>query len=230
MKSTDQIKELARQHVAAGLAPNIDDAISRVVSERPDLYRKSLEEKDDDHEFPEELKAALATLSADERAEVERKATEIFLKGQKCTQADSLIMAIQQTPGVHLKCSSAAPVRKDTMEKIRKMREANESNGLPAWMKLKEIASSYHSNAVANDIDDAWCKACEDYPELFQEWQDSQPKANQGSSGKQVHASDFEGKAKALVSAGHAKDIDDAYGMVAASDPAAYSEYLKTLS
>lgn len=63
------------------------------------------------------------------------------------------------------------------------------------------------------------------------------PKLNQGldkpivmgADGKPVQASDFEGKAKALVTAGDAKTLDEALGLVAASDPAAYSEYLKTL-
>lgn len=50
-----------------------------------------------------------------------------------------------------------------------------------------------------------------------------------GADGKPVQASDFEGKAKALVTAGQAKTIDEAFGLVAASDPGAYSAYLKTL-
>lgn len=49
------------------------------------------------------------------------------------------------------------------------------------------------------------------------------------ADGTRVQASDFEGKAKALVTAGQAKSIDEAYSLVVASDPAAYSEYLKTL-
>lgn len=63
------------------------------------------------------------------------------------------------------------------------------------------------------------------------------PKLNQGldkpvvmaADGKPVQASGFEAKAQALVTAGQAKDIDEAYSLVAASDPSAYSEYLKTL-
>ena len=46
---------------------------------------------------------------------------------------------------------------------------------------------------------------------------------------KPIQASDFEGKARALVTAGSAKDIDEAFGHVAAADPAAYSEYLRAL-
>lgn len=63
------------------------------------------------------------------------------------------------------------------------------------------------------------------------------PKLNQGldklivtaGNGGHVQASDFEGKAQALVTAGNAKTLDEAFGVVAAADPAAYSEYLKTL-
>lgn len=63
------------------------------------------------------------------------------------------------------------------------------------------------------------------------------PKLNQGldkplvmgTDGKPVQASDFEGKAKALVTAGNAKTLDDAFGIVAAADPSAYADYLKTI-
>ena len=63
------------------------------------------------------------------------------------------------------------------------------------------------------------------------------PKLNEGlekpivmaADGKQIQASDFEGKAAALVKAGNAASIDEAFGIVAASDPTAYGEYLATL-
>lgn len=63
------------------------------------------------------------------------------------------------------------------------------------------------------------------------------PKLNQGldkpiilsTDGKPVQASDFEGKAKAIVAAGDATSLDEAFGIVAASDPASYSGYLATL-
>ena len=50
-----------------------------------------------------------------------------------------------------------------------------------------------------------------------------------GADGKVVQASDFEGKAKALISAGQAKTLDEALGLVAASDPTAYAAYLGTI-
>lgn len=50
------------------------------------------------------------------------------------------------------------------------------------------------------------------------------------ANGQPVQASDFEGKAKALVTAGSAKNIDEAFSLVMASDPAAYQAYLTTLS
>jgi hypothetical protein len=63
------------------------------------------------------------------------------------------------------------------------------------------------------------------------------PKLNQGldkpivmgADGKPVQAADFEGKAKALVTAGSAKTLNEAFGLVAAADPTAYSAYLSTL-
>ena len=44
-----------------------------------------------------------------------------------------------------------------------------------------------------------------------------------------VGASDFESKARALVTAGQASSIDEAFGLVAAADPTAYTAYLATL-
>lgn len=63
------------------------------------------------------------------------------------------------------------------------------------------------------------------------------PKQNDGlgksvvvaGADKAVAASDFEGKARALVTAGQAKTLDEAIGLVAASDPTAYTNYLATL-
>lgn len=63
------------------------------------------------------------------------------------------------------------------------------------------------------------------------------PKLNQGldkaivmgSDGKPVQGTGFEAKAQALVTAGDAKTLDDAFATVAASDPSGYSDYLATL-
>lgn len=64
------------------------------------------------------------------------------------------------------------------------------------------------------------------------------PKLNQGldkavvlaADGKTVLSGSFEAKAKALVTAGDAKTLDEAIELVAASDPTAYSGYLKSIS
>jgi phage I-like protein len=64
------------------------------------------------------------------------------------------------------------------------------------------------------------------------------PKQNEGlgksivvaGADKSAAATGFEAKARALVTAGEAKTLDDAIGLVAASDPTAYTEYLATLS
>lgn len=57
----------------------------------------------------------------------------------------------------------------------------------------------------------------------------SKPIINAGAA-KPGDASGFEVKAKALVTAGDAKTIDEAFSIVAAADPASYADYLKTLS
>lgn len=52
---------------------------------------------------------------------------------------------------------------------------------------------------------------------------------NASSAGGQSQASGFESKAQSLVTAGQAKTIDEALSIVAAADPASYSEYLKSI-
>lgn len=49
------------------------------------------------------------------------------------------------------------------------------------------------------------------------------------ADGQGEKGSNFETKAKALVTAGQASDIDQAYEIVAANDPEAYGEYMKSL-
>ena len=49
------------------------------------------------------------------------------------------------------------------------------------------------------------------------------------AGGHQVVAGSFEAKAQALVTAGQAKTVDEALSLVAAADPASYSEYLKSI-
>jgi len=51
---------------------------------------------------------------------------------------------------------------------------------------------------------------------------------NAGASKKEP-ATGFEGKAAALVTAGQAKTLDEAFCIVAAADPSAYSDYLKSV-
>lgn len=66
--------------------------------------------------------------------------------------------------------------------------------------------------------------------EMLPKGKDVTTKIIAGSGTEQPVVTDFEGRAKQLVTAGQASNLDDALGMVASEDPAAYSTYLATLS
>lgn len=225
--ATAQLEEIARDRVACGHAQTFDDGLTQAVDANPGLYQQSLTEgvKAFD-QMPNEIRAALAALEPGERADVEKMARRIYLVEGANTEADAVMMAIQRTPAVHVKCANAQPVRSDTMKQIEEMRKRLEESTNGPHRKLKAIASGYLSNGIASNEDEAWLRAVEDNPQLFQEWQDLLPKP---SGVKAADATSFEGKAHALVAAGHARNLDEALERVAVSDPAAYSEYLKTL-
>jgi len=100
MKEYQKIEAKAQQLVTAGAAANIDEAIDQVVSEDPELYRKSLEEGAG-ATLSEEVTAALAKLSEEDRAEIERKAMALYLGGKVATENDSYVQAMLQTPSAH---------------------------------------------------------------------------------------------------------------------------------
>lgn len=225
--ATAQLEEIARDRVACGYAQTFDDGLIQAVDANPELYRQSMTEGVKAFgQMPKEIQAALAVLEPGERAEVEKLASRIYLVEGASTEADSLMLAIQRTPSVHLKCANADPVRAETRKMIDEMRNRLKEDGGAPHAKLRSIADGYRSNGMAGSDDEAWVMAVENNPQLFQAWQDSQPKP---SDVKAAESTGFEGKARALVTAGEARDIDEAFELVAASDPKAYSEYLKTL-
>jgi len=93
--------------------------------------------------------------------------------------------------------------------------------------EFQRIADEIYLKGEAKSEADAMVTAIQRNPDLFSGGKE--PAADEDADGKPVKTSDFEAKAKALVTAGDAKDIDEAFGIVAATDPTAYSAYLKTL-
>lgn len=132
---------------------------------------------------------------------------------------------------------------KTANEALTKKVEASDAEALKA---RKERADTLVKAAVADgripvkdtDKQDKFRAKIEAGDTFAEEILAQLPKQNQGlgtgvvtrTGGQVVQASDFEGKAQALVTAGQAKTLDDAIGLVAASDPTAYSAYLSTLS
>lgn len=107
MKAYQKIEAKAQQLVTAGSAANLDEAIAQVVSEDPELYRESLKEGAG-ATLSEEVTAALAKLSEDERAEIERKATALYLGGKVASETDSYVQAFMETPSAHRKIMETA--------------------------------------------------------------------------------------------------------------------------
>ena len=96
------------------------------------------------------------------------------------------------------------------------------------WASELFPENSFIASGKTDDRVTARLMAYEKRPDLYQQWQDDQKQSHKKSDAP-VKASDFEGKAKALVTAGQAKTFDEALGLVAASDPSAYTAYLSTL-
>lgn len=168
--------------------------------------------------------AALAISAAAENAETEavNKITamqgDVTSKQKRIAELECELADLKKAKDdAEAKCAEAAKLRADTIVK------AAVADGR-ILAKDTEKQDKFRAKIEAGDT-------------FAEEILAQLPKLNQGldkpvvlaADGKQVQASDFEAKAKALVTAGDAKDIDEAFGIVAATDPTAYSAYLKTL-
>ena len=175
--------------------------------------------------------------------ELEKRAGQLVASGQATTFEDGMVQAAEADNALYLAACASPVIRQDTKEKLKQMREQSQPN---ANEQLFEIASGFRKSGKAKDDDEAHLMACESRPDLYQQLEDAKeanmkkcnPVPKKDSTvepafsawrSRLIFSSDFEGKARALVTAGDAKDIDEAFGLVAAADPAAYSAYLKTL-
>lgn len=146
---------------------------------------------------------------------LESIAESLVSAGNASNFDEAIAIAVQKNPELY-KVSCAEKIRPASQVEIDEMTKDLEPSALK---ELKRIADAKYLKGEAKSEADAMVFAIQSNPQLFK----------QKHKGASVKASDFEGKAKALVTAGDAKDIDEAFSIVAASDPSAYSEYLRTL-
>lgn len=173
----------------------------------------------------EEREKAEAKEADEANKELEKRAKQLVASGTASSMEDGLIQAMHADSALYVAASrstidTSENVRKETLEQLRDWRKATQPSG---WSKLFDDSLEIRRKAPTISEDEAFLRACEQDPIEFQRWKDSIPK------GSAVAASDFEGKARALVTAGQASSIEEAFGLIAASDSSAYSDYLKAL-
>lgn len=179
----------------------------------------------------EEREKAEALEAEEANKELEKRATQRVTSGQAASFEEGMIQAAQADSALYLTSCAAPAIRADTKEKLKQLREASKPS---AHEQLFEIASAFLKSGKAKDDDQAHLMACESRPDLFEQLEDAKAAAMKRSDpppqkSATVGASDFEAKARNLVTAGQARSIDEAFGMVAASDSSAYSDYLASL-
>jgi phage I-like protein len=185
-----------------------------------------------DAKMREKDREAKATEDADAaEKELEKRARQHVASGEAASLEAGLIMAAQADGALYLTACAAPAIREETKEKLARLREASKPN---AHEQLFEIASAFLKSGKAKDDDEAHLMACESRPDLFEQLEDAKEAAMKKSNpdpkkSATVGASDFEAKARNLVTAGTAATLNEALGLVAASDPSAYTTYLASL-
>lgn len=165
---------------------------------------------------------------------IEAKARQLVESGQAVDLDQGIVIAIDRNPDLYRAAICADPVRKETLLQIEKMKDAGKESPLD---QLQALKNEIYLKGEAPNSTDAFVKAATRRPDLYQAWQDEMGDRieewmedfSQGPSQHAVSASAFEAKAHALVTAGEAANVDEAFALVAASDPASYSAYLNTL-
>jgi hypothetical protein len=167
-------------------------------------------------------------------AQIEAAAERLVVAGDVDDLNEAIGIVVARNPDLY-RASCSEPIRPETLREIESMVEHLEPT---AWEELRRLTDEIYLKGEATSEADAWVFAIQRNPLLFQQWRDDQKEyfkechKDFGKSAGTVSAgnSSVESKARALVSAGQAKDMDEAIGLVCASDPTAYSEYLKTLA
>lgn len=168
--------------------------------------------------------AALAISAAAENAETEAVNKIEAIKTENATVKASLATVEKERDELKTKVAAAeseiAKVRKDRADSLVK---AAVADGRIA-PKDDEMQTKFRTKIEAGDTfaEEILAKLPKSGAGL------DKPIVN-GAQGVQAAATGFEAKAESLVKAGQAKTIDEAFTLVAASEPALYADYLKSL-
>ncbi|MDP3850376.1 MAG: phage protease [Luteolibacter sp.] len=168
--------------------------------------------------------------------QIEARAQRMVSAGEAGDIDEAIGRVVASDPALY-RVSCGEKIRPEIAAEIQEMLKAMEPT---AREKLQAIADEIYLKGEAQSETDAMVKAVQMNPLLYQNKVDEQEEiARKAFTGKaapsksspgKVAAGYFEARAQTLVSAGDAKDIDEAYGLVAAADPEAYSAYLKSLA
>ncbi|MEM1085940.1 MAG: phage protease [Verrucomicrobiota bacterium] len=170
--------------------------------------------------------AALAISASAENAEADAVKAIEQLKSDKKTVDAKLAETEQERDDLKEKVKTIeAKQAEDRKERAKTLVEAAQADGRIA-PKDEETAKDFREKIEAGDsfAEKMLSKLPKQHEGL------EKPIIKAGSGGKVSDAHDFEKKAQGLVEAKQAPDIDTAFGMLADSDPEAYSGYLATLS
>lgn len=165
---------------------------------------------------------------------IEAAARHLVASGQAATYNDGVTMAVNRNPELYQAVMCADPIKKDALLATA---EKKEGEKVSAKQQLERLRDEIYLKGEKPTEVDAMVEAAMRRPDLYQQWVDLEGEDVESqmkeltlpSSMRNAGASDFEGKAKQLVSSGQAKTLDEAFGQVAAADPTAYSSYLSTL-
>lgn len=173
----------------------------------------------------EEREKAEAKEAEEAGKELEKRASQLVASGQAASFEAGMVQAAEADNALYAAAANGRG-RKDTLKDIEQMREAGKPS---ARMQLDQIADEIYLKGEVSNETDAKVLAIQRNPELYQQSQDDSKAALHVSPEALAGTPGFQVKAAALISAGQATTMDEALGMVFASDPGSYCEYLKTL-
>jgi Mu-like prophage I protein len=178
--------------------------------------------------------------SGDPTEILEGLARNLVSAGQARSLDDALGMVCCAHPEIYASVTCGAAIKPETREAIEEMKEKLKRSDRPKD-RLDVIAKQLRDSGEANGHGDSFYLACIRNPELYQEHMEfsdenienliEKERQKTGLSPAQIaNAEALEMRALPLILSGGASNIDEAIGLVFASDPSAYSEYLATLS
>ncbi len=179
--------------------------------------------------------AGAITVSGSATEQIEARAQALVNAGQAETINQAVGIVVAQEPELY-RASFSDRIRPEIEKQIESMVENLKPSALD---EIQRIADEIYLKGESKTEADAIVFAIQRNPHLYQEHQDAMQEfydregmeisVKDNPAPVKIGASDFESKARALVTAGQAKTIDEAFGLVAASDSTAYTAYLASL-